>query len=73
MIRKPTIEAPASNVSWGRFLPFNVLSDDWPLLGGSGHRNFDAKPRVYEFVSGCFGSEADVQTGQLLSGGSVGV
>jgi len=32
----------------------------------SGHRNFDAKPRAYEFVSGCLGSFPDIHE-RLLS------
>ncbi len=40
----------------GRFLPATILSPDRLLLGESGHRNFDAKPRVYDFVSDCLGS-----------------
>ncbi len=43
----------------GRLLPFTNATfrfGERPLVGGSGHRNFDAKPRVYEFVSGCLGS-----------------
>jgi hypothetical protein len=38
-----------------------TLSPDRLVIGESGHRNFDAKPRAYEFASGCLGSEADVQ------------
>ncbi len=51
----------------GRFLPFNILSDDWPLLGESGHRNFDAKPRAYEFANDCFRLEAALQLFEKLS------
>ncbi len=37
----------------GRFLPIATLSPDRLVIGESGHRNFDAKPCVYEFASGC--------------------
>jgi len=50
----------------GRFLPFAIVSCDRSLLGESGHRNFDAKPRAYEFASGCLGSFPNIHE-RLLS------
>ncbi len=32
----------------GRFLPFNILSDDWPLLGDSGHWDARSMSHVYD-------------------------
>ncbi len=32
-----------------------------PLLGESGHRNFDAKPRAYEFANGCLRPKAEIR------------
>ena len=49
-----------------RFLPVAILSPDRPLVGESGHRNFDAKPRAYEFASGCLGSFPDSHERPLL-------
>ena len=42
-----------------RLLPVTIgipLTLDRLLLGESGHKDFDAKPRAYEFASGCLGS-----------------
>ncbi len=50
----------------GRFLPFAIVSRDRPLLGENGHRNFDAKSRIYEFVSSCLGSFPNIHE-RLLS------
>ncbi len=36
----------------GRFLPVTILSPDRRVIGESGHRNFDAKSRAYEFANG---------------------
>ncbi len=35
---------------------FRLARSELPLIGESGHRNFDEKPRAYEFASGCLGS-----------------
>ncbi len=50
---------PLRTSASGRLLPFTNATfwfGERPLLGESGHRNFDAKPRAYEFASGRFGS-----------------
>ncbi len=52
-----------------RFLPVAILLPDRLVLGESGHRNFDAKPRAYKFVSGCLGSKAGVRINRPSSRG----
>ncbi len=32
----------------GRFLPFDILSDDCPLLGESGHWDASSKSHIYD-------------------------
>ncbi len=52
----------------GRYLPIaETISRtvEGRLIGESGHRNFDAKPRAYEFANGCLRPKADVQTIQF--------
>ncbi len=49
----------------GRLLPIAEmmsLISDGPLVGDSGHRNFDVKPRAYEFANGCLRPLADIGT-----------
>ena len=49
------------NAHFGSFLPVAILSSpDRLVIGESGHRNFDEKPRAYEFASGCLGSFPDI-------------
>jgi len=53
----------------GRLLPVTIRIPstlDRLLIGESGHRNFDAKPRAYEFASGCLGSFPDSHERPLL-------
>ncbi len=45
----------------GRLRPVAILTSDRLLLGESGHRNFDAKPRAYEFANGCLRPQAEVR------------
>ena len=42
---------------------------DWLVIGQSGHRNFDAKPRAYEFANGCLRPEAAVRATLLIPRG----
>jgi len=53
----------------GRLPSIAILARDRPLLGESGHRNFDAKPRTYKFASGCLGSKAGVRINRPSSRG----
>ncbi len=55
---EPLHPRPARMSAIGRLLPFTNATfwfGERPLVGESGHRNFDAKPRTYEFASGCSG------------------
>ncbi len=56
----------------GRFLPFNILSDDWPLLGGSGHWDAGSKSRVYDIherlLSARSGRSASQETRLCIAG-----
>ncbi len=40
---------------------FRLARSELPLIGESGHRNFDAKPCVYEFANGCLRPKAEVR------------
>ncbi len=59
----PALLQGTGDFRFGSFPSVESLSGDRPLIGESGHRNFDAKSRVYEFVSGCLGSTADIRRG----------
>ncbi len=51
----------SDKTAMGRFLLLATLLSDRQLLGGSGHRNFDAKPCVYEFANGCLRPKAGIR------------